>query len=59
MTTKRLTNIPLLINRVVAGLNNLTVRDLTDDHRYGHAHPADAGPSSHDVGQTCNGKNWL
>jgi DNA-binding MarR family transcriptional regulator len=28
MTSKQLTNIPLQINRVLAGLNNLTARDL-------------------------------
>jgi DNA-binding MarR family transcriptional regulator len=30
MTSTQLTNIPLQMNRVLAGLNNLTARDLTD-----------------------------
>ncbi len=30
MTSKQLTNIPLQMNRVLAGLNNLTARDLAD-----------------------------
>jgi len=30
MTTRRLTNIPLQINRVLAGLNNLSTGDLAD-----------------------------
>jgi DNA-binding MarR family transcriptional regulator len=30
MTSKQLTNVPLQMNRVLAGLNNLTARDLTD-----------------------------
>ena len=30
MTSKQLSNVPLQMNRVLAGLNNLTARDLTD-----------------------------